>query len=185
MLSEIFQEIGQAIRESFTGLGSERVKITVARPYCIPCRIYITGTLPRYGVKILDLKERTVTASLGSFLRHMRIERKERENINKNGLVDSMLFPMGHQADVWVKPQQAVWAEYLLLRTGKLYRVGEYLDPRNQEWAARHGGHLPPSWGEKPWIDKSCSEGMSKWKAVHKALSHRKQPKAKPPNLWG
>lgn len=38
------------------------------------------------------------------------------------------------------------------LRTNKLYRIGGYIDKRNERWAAQHG-RMPLVWNDgEPWI---------------------------------
>ena len=45
-----------------------------------------------------------------------------------------------------VKPEQAEWAEYVMLRAG-VPLVGPLVNPRNAEWAARHApGDVPTPW---------------------------------------
>ncbi len=91
-------------------------------------------------------------------------------------------LPTAHVAKVTVSKAAAAWAEYLLLRTGKMYRVGGYTDKRNEQWAARHGGQMPPAWSDgEPWIEKSCSEGVKAWQSAQKAVRDAQKPVRKPP----
>jgi len=79
-------------------------------------------------------------------------------------------LPMAQIAKVVVSAKAAAWAEYLLLRTGKLYVVGSYQNPRNEAWARQHGGTMPTAWHEgKPMIETSCTQGMAAWAPLRKA----------------
>lgn len=53
---------------------------------------------------------------------------------------------------VLVNSRQARWAEYLLLRTGKLRLLSPPLDARNARWALKWQGTMP-----KPWITTGCT----------------------------
>lgn len=153
--------------------------ITVAKPYCSPARSIITGALEPYGVKIHGIRERVIKVSLSDFARRMKIELKTFENL-KFGPGAPFFLPMAVHAKVTVNAGAAAWAEYLLLRTGKLYVPGQYVDPRNQAWAEKHGGTMPPAWGEgKPWLEASCKEGVDVWQPIKEATKQHNQPKGR------
>lgn len=160
-LQEELDEIKDSIRLE------SRVVLTVAKPYCSPARHIITSTLEKYGVKVFDIKEKTLMVSLTDFARRMKIEKKTFENLQYGGAA-VLFLPMATHAKVTVKREQAEWAEYLMLRTGKLYVPGKYYNPKNEEWASKHGDRMPPAWkdGKEPWIEKSCSDGMKIWQQV-------------------
>lgn len=159
----ILQEVWGEIRSSFSGIleSDDTTTLTVAKPFCAPARYIVTATLPKYGVKILSYKERTHFVSVKDFMRRMRIEMRQGENLQYGPFAAPGFLAMAQVAKVKVKRSQAVWAEYLILRTGQLYIQGEYQHPRNQEWAERHGGRMPPAWKDGvPWVEASCSEGV-------------------------
>lgn len=134
--------------------------ITVAKPYCTPARRIITGALEPYGVKIYGYNEVIKTVSPIAALRGMKVAASNIET------VAIALDPLPHAqvAEITVSEKAAAWAEYLLLRTGKLYVPGRYVNRRNADWARRHGGQMPPQWNKgKPWIEQSCSEGKKAW----------------------
>lgn len=85
-------------------------------------------------------------------------------------------LPVATVARVTVSEKAAAWAEYLLLRTGKLYVPGAYVNKRNEQWAARHGGQMPPAWDKgQPWIESSCSAGIQQWQQVKDAAKQAKE----------
>ena len=135
--------------------------ITVAKPFCTPARGIVMTALNGYGVKVLGYAE---TAHLVS----------PRTALNVNKLPSDEMptaLPTAQVARVKVSEKQAAWAEYLLLRTGKLQVVGRYVNRRNQEWAAKHGGRMPVAWQDgKPWIEQSCSEGKQAWRQARAVL---------------
>ena len=144
--------------------------ITVAKPFCTPARDIVMTALNGYGVKVYDYSERVIPVSLADFARRMKIERKTFENL-QYGSMAPVFLPMAIHAEVTVSEKAAAWAEYLLLRTGKLYVPGKYVNRRNEEWAAKHGGRMPPAWQEgKPWIEQSCSEGKQAWRQARAVL---------------
>ena len=85
-------------------------------------------------------------------------------------------LPMAQVAKVEVSAKAAAWAEYLLLRTGKLYVVGDYVNKRNEAWARKHGGVMPTAWHEgRPMIETSCKAGMDAWGPLRKAAKGSKR----------
>lgn len=150
--------------------GPKTRTITVAKPYCAPARNIITGALQPYGVKIHAISERTEKAELRGFLRRMKVEARTWDNL-QYGPGAVIWLPMAIVAEVTVNEAAAGWAEYLLLRTGKLYVPGRYVNSKNAEWAERHGGQMPPAWNDrKPWIESSCSDGMKAWGPIREAM---------------
>lgn len=117
--------------------------IVVAKPYCTPARQTITGIFNQYGVKLLGLKEKLT-------------------------YVDNI--PALIEATVTVSSKQAVWAEYLLLRSHKFMLMSQPKNKRNFEWASKHNV-MPQSWNGKPLIEKNCKEGL---KALKGAKKHGK-----------
>lgn len=168
----MLRQLRDELANSFNSMryGTELRTITVAKPYCAPARQTITQTFDQYGVKLYDYNEQVVKSELRGFLRRMKIEAKTWENL-KYGPIAGAWLPMAWVAKVTVSAKAAVWAEYLLLRTGKLYVPGKYQNKRNAEWARKHGGVMPPAWQDgKPWIEKGCSEGMAAWEPLRKAV---------------
>ncbi|MEZ4614076.1 MAG: hypothetical protein R2867_00980 [Caldilineaceae bacterium] len=158
----MFGELFDDIRDMFTEIahGTPTRTITVAGAYCAPLRNTITATFQRYGVRLYDFHEQTKYAS--------------RHELSWVGDVDTSKFPnrlpIAQVAQVTVSKAAAAWAEYLLLRTGRLKCPDGYIDQRNEQWAARHGGQMPPAWADgKPWIERSCSDGLKAWGPVRKA----------------
>lgn len=134
--------------------------ITVAKPYCTPARDIITGALQPYGVKIYRYNEVIKTVSPIAAIRSLRVSNSALEELSR--AMDPL--PRAQVAEVTVSEAAAAWAEYLLLRTGKLYVPGRYVNKRNADWAARHGGQMPPQWNNgQPWIEQSCSAGKKAW----------------------
>lgn len=183
MFGELFKEIKSTV--SIMRYGTTTRTITVAKPFCTPCRHIITGALDPYGVRIYSYSE---AARMANPLTVLRMSSKIAGDGN---LKIPHALPIAQVAQVIVSEKAAAWAEYLLLRTGKLYRVGPYINQHNREWAARHGGQMPPAWHEgKPWIKNSCSEGIQAWKVVKEAakrgqtsVNDRQTAARKPPNL--
>jgi len=140
----MWAQLVQEIKQSFGGTATRT--ITVAKPYCTPARDQITGALQPYGVVIHGFNEYT-------------------EKFNHLG----RMVPALQVAEVTVSAQAASWAEYLILRSGKFRVYGEYQDVRNEAWATKHAGRMPPAWkAGKPWIEKSCSAGIEAWKGAKK-----------------
>lgn len=174
MFDDLFKELRSALGQ-VQGRPATRV-ITVAKPFCSPARDIITGAFQPYGVKLYGYREEVKKMSLRDFARRMKLELKTLENL-RYGPAAPFFLPMAVWAYVEVSEQAAAWAEYLLLRTGKLYVPGEYVNRRNAEWAARHGGQMPPAWQEgKPWIEASCSEGVQAWQPVKDAAKRVQTP---------
>lgn len=157
--------------------------ITVAKPYCIPARGIVEPVLAKYGVKMYDYTEETKMVGPNHALNHMRVDATSGEAVTR--MLDPL--PTAHVAKVTVSKAAAAWAEYLLLRTGKLYRVGDYIDNRNEKWASQHGGRMPPAWNDgEPWIERSCSEGVQAWQDAQKAVRDAQNPaKRSPPKRKG
>lgn len=152
--------------------------ITVAKPYCIPARGIIEPVLAKYGVKIYDYAEEVKMVGPNYALKHLRVYATSVEAVTR--MLDPL--PTAHVAKVTVSKASAAWAEYLLLRTGKLYRVGGYIDKRNEKWATQHGGRMPPAWNDgEPWIERSCSEGVQAWQGAQKAVRDAQKLAKKPP----
>lgn len=144
--------------------------ITVAKPFCSPARDIITGALTPYGVKIHEIQEEHMKISLLDFARKIKVEARTLENL-KYAPAAVLFLPLAVYAHVTVNAKAAGWAEYLLLRTGKLYVPGKYVNQRNQEWAERHGGQMPQAWHEKrPWIERTCGEGRAAMREAEMAL---------------
>ena len=114
--------------------------ILVAKPYCTPARQTITGIFNHYGVKLLGLKEK---------------------------LTYENDIPALIEATVTVSSKQAVWAEYLLLRSQKFMLMSKPKNKRNLEWASKYNV-MPESWNGKPLIEKGCKEGLQALKRKKK-----------------
>lgn len=150
-------EIFDGLRSSFDDMryGQPVTRLSVAKAYCVPARNLITATFAKYGVKIHDYDEYVQM--------HSGAKVPVSGNANRNGAIARMVknnndHPMAQIATVIVSQKQAVWAEYLLLRTGQLRITGRAQNPKNQAWADRHGGNMPPAWQDgKPWLEKSCN----------------------------
>lgn len=173
MFSDLRKEIGDmfgAMRHS------EPVrKLTVAKPACAPARDIITAAFDKYGVKMFDYNEKIIITSPRAWARQMGVKLGESLDM----AIEKPL-PLATMATVTVSEKQAAWAEYLLLRTGKLYVHGRYVNKRNAAWAAKHCGKMPPAWADgKPWIERSCSEGMKAWEPLREAAKKRQERNAK------
>lgn len=109
--------------------------IVVAKPYCQPARGLIENIFSKYGVKLHGYKEKI-------------------EYVNDlPGLIE---------ATVKVSSKQAVWAEYLLLRSHQFMLMNKPKNQRNLEWASKHNV-MPESWNGKPLIEKGCNlKGLKK-----------------------
>lgn len=97
-------------------------EIVVSKGWCTPARPIVEGTLRTYGVVIVDYSE----------------------TIEELPIVG----PFRISARVRVRKTQAEWAEYNLLRTGKLKLRSRPVNQRNREWARRHRGKMPRPWAE-------------------------------------
>lgn len=147
--------------------------IVIAKPYCSPARHIVTGTLEQYGVKIYEFAE---SVKMVNPLTVMKLTSRIPSD---SGLRIPSALPVAQIAKVTVSEKAAAWAEYLLLRTQQLYVISPYVNQRNQEWARQHGGQMPPAWADgKPWIERSCTEGINAWQQVkqtEKRLNSRKE----------
>ena len=104
--------------------------VTIAAPLCAPSRNAITGTVRRqlapYQYKL--------------------------GNISAEQVRD------GDQPQYWLvkvdfTDEAARWGEYVLLRYG-YQRIGRYVDPRNERWAAPYLTERAPG----PWYAPSCQD---------------------------
>jgi hypothetical protein len=166
MFADIFADLRGAVDEM--RYGAKVRTITVAKPYCAPARDAVMTALKPYGVKIYNYHEAERMVSPRTVLKMSK---------SFADYVDSMpgTLPVATVATVTVSAEAAAWAEYLLIRSGKLYRVGPYINRRNAEWAGKHGGQMPPAWHEgKPWIETSCRAGMDAWQKVKDAAKQKK-----------
>lgn len=134
-------------------------QFTVEKPYCSPARP-IVMLLEKYGIPIINYKETIKTVPAGDYAKQM--------GINPQGITRNL--PLAQRATFRVPNAQANFAEYLLLRTGKLVIAGGAIDKRNETWAARHDGKMP-----QPWIEKGCSEGKAIWAPVVKRMKENKR----------
>lgn len=126
--------------EMFGIFSSSTETIVVAKPYCTPARGIIEGIFAKYGVKMHGYKEKL-------------------EYINDiPGLIE---------ATVKVSSKQAVWAEYLLLRSQQFMLMSKPKHARNAEWATKHK-QMPVSWNGKPLIEVGCKEGLKALKGAKK-----------------
>lgn len=112
------------------------ITLTVAKPLCTPARKAITGIFSHYGVKEFGIKSKT--------------------HIVKHKGEDK---PAIQIVQVKVSKKQAVWAEYLLLRSKQFILWGKAQNKRNADWASNHKA-MPEAWNGKPFIEKGCE----KWK---------------------
>lgn len=145
LLGDFSESLGGISRTLTESLGVTPTRtIVVAKPYCSPARNAVLTALQPYGVVIRRLTD---------YIDYADFNGRE--------------VPIAEMARVTVNEQAAVWAEYLLLRSGKLEIRSPYLDPRNQQWAKRHAGAMPPRWVDgKPWIERGCKDGINAWKAA-------------------
>lgn len=151
-------------------IGEPTRTLTVAKPFCSPARHIVTGALQPYGVKILNYAETIKTAGVRGMIKQMGLSEDSFDGNTKVAL------PMAQVAKVEVSAKAAAWAEYLLLRTGRLYVVGDYVNKRNEAWAKQHGGVMPTAWHEgKPMIETSCKAGMDAWGPLRKAAKKQRK----------
>lgn len=174
MFNELLSDIKGAI--STVKHGTPTTELTFAKPYCTPARGIIEPVLAKYGVKVYGYKEEVKMIGAQYALKNLRVDANAIESITR--MLDPL--PTAQVAKVTVSEAAAAWCEYLLLRTGKMYRVGGYVDRRNEQWAARHNGQMPPAWDNgTPWIEASCSNGIEAWQgakqAIKQAQNARKQ----------
>lgn len=107
-------------------------KIIVAAPICTPARTHIKTALQPYGVRF-------------------RVVDQYLSDHSGNWTTD----PCGAYlliAHVVVPDAAAKWAEYLMLRSGKLQLISQPLDKRNLKWALKWHGRMP-----RPWIERGCT----------------------------
>jgi hypothetical protein len=125
--------------------------ITVVRGPCIPMRVRpLTGELNRLGINVLN--------------RPRCKEHYTQRTIEWDG---KSFRPVEHYSiDIKVSKDQAVWAEYVLMRFLNKYPVcgkvaPPYQDGRNMAWAQGHDG-LPRAWKDRPSQylppDKKCGD---------------------------
>lgn len=107
--------------------------IIVAQGICSPLRPKLVATFAPYGFKGLTIDAWS----------------QDEDGTNRRTDGDS-LAPL-HVAVVSVRPQAAVWAEYVICRhiaanpTVGMRLMSRPLDPRNLKWAAKWRD-LPPAW---------------------------------------
>lgn len=167
MFDDLFKDIADTFKD--LRIGEPTRTLTVAKPFCSPARHIVTGALEPYGVKIYDCKETIKTAGVRGMARQLGLSEDAFDASVKVPL------PMAQVVKVEVSEKAAAWAEYLLLRTGKLYVVGDYVNPRNERWARQHGGTMPTAWHDnRPMIETSCKAGMDAWAPLRKAAKKRK-----------
>ena len=168
----MFGELLKDIKDTVSTMrhGTPTTTLTFAKPYCSPARHIVTGALEPYGVKVYGFSE------AARMTNPLTVLKMTSQIASGSGLVIPHALPVAQVATVTVSEAAAAWAEYLLLRTAKLYRVGPYINKRNQQWAAQHGGQMPPAWDEgKPWIERSCSEGVKAWQEVKQAQKGKRR----------
>lgn len=124
---DIFKDIKQ---ELFGKPSTET--IVVAKPLCQPSRPLIQDIFKTYGVKLIDY--------------HEKFEQVKHDGELINALILSYCK---------VSSKQAVWAEYLLLRSHKFMLWSKPKNEKNLEWANRHNV-MPSAWNGKPLIEKGC-----------------------------
>ena len=164
----MFDEIAAQLRSTFAEMryGTPTRTITVAKPYCTPCRHIVTAAFQRYGVKLYSYSE------AARMVNPLTVLKMTGKIAGDGGLTIPNALPVAQVAKVTVSEAAAAWAEYLLMRTGTLYVVPPYVNRRNEQWAAQHGGRMPPAWHEgKPWIERSCSEGVTAWQDTKRRLT--------------
>lgn len=166
----MFGDLLKDIRDSVGEMrhGTPTTTLTFAKPYCAPARGIIEPVLAKYGVKVYGYSEGLQMANpLTLLAKESKLDPRAFDDLAQTV---PFQLPVAQVAKVTVSEKSAAWAEYLLLRTNQVYRVGGYVNRRNEQWAARHGGQMPPAWGEgKPWIESSCSSGVQQWQAVKDA----------------
>lgn len=169
MFGELVNEIKGAVDELRNGTPTET--LTFAKPWCTPSRGIIEPVLQKYGVKVYGFSEAPKMAN------PLMVLRMSSKIPGDGGIKMPQALPIAQVAKITVSKDAAGWAEYLLLRTGKLHRVGGYINRRNEQWATRHGGQMPPAWNNgTPWIESSCSNGVEAWQEVKEvAQNARKQ----------
>jgi hypothetical protein len=104
--------------------------VTIAAPLCAPSRAALTDTVRR---QLAPYK--------------FRLGNTSAEILQQNGV------PQCWQIRVDFSNDAARWGEYVLLRYG-YQRIGAYIDPRNERWAARHIAKPSPG----PWYAPDCRD---------------------------
>lgn len=139
--------------------------IVMAKPYCSPARDIVTGTFERYGVRLHGYREEVKSIGFRALMRSFGVKNFDEAFANTT-------LPLAQIAHITVSEAAAAWAEYLLLRTGKLYVPGQYVDKRNAAWANKHGGKMPTAWmsGTRPWLEPGCAAGHGAWRAAQNAV---------------
>lgn len=152
--------------------------LTVQKPFCAPCRDRLLTFMytpdangkpldgdRRYGVPMHNLRERVATTSIRNAAKLMKIELKDKENL-QYGPMAIAFMPMAWQASFEVPAQQAAWAEYMCERNG-LAVVNGSVDPNARRNADKWRRKPIPRWdGKAPLIETSCSEGMALWQSL-------------------
>lgn len=170
MFGELLKDIKSTVDS--VRYGQPTTTLTFAKPWCTPARGIIEPVLAKYGVTMHKYSE---AARMANPLEVLKMTSRLPGDF---GAAIPQALPIAQVANITVNEAAAAWAEYLLLRTGQLHRVGGYVNRRNEQWAAKHGGQMPPAWNEgKPWIESNCSSGIQAWQEVKEAA--RKQQKGK------
>lgn len=172
MFSELLKDIKGAINT--VKHGAPTTELTFAKPYCTPARGIIEPVLAKYGVKVYGYEEAPKRANPREVLK------MSRKIPGDSGAIMPQALPIAQVAKVTVSSDAAAWAEYLLLRTQQLHRVGGYVNRRNEQWAARHNGQMPPAWNDgTPWIESGCSSGIQAWQEVKEAAQNAREQQQK------
>ena len=143
--------------------GESTTTITVAKGYCTPSRVAVSGAF-----------------------RPLHIWFDMPANDKHIGHDPATGWPLYQTADIVVKRKQAAWAEYVLLsiKTPQGAPVFQVLskpkNPRNKEWAARRKG-IPMPWDlqrgtlDVAWVEHDCAEArqLGKQNAKGKTASHK------------
>jgi hypothetical protein len=167
----MFERLLKDIKETFGIAESDTTTLTFAKPYCTPARGIIEPVLKKYGVKVYGYTEEARVTNPRNLWRP-----GQRKNLTGPIANLPVALPIAQVAEVVVSKKAAAWAEYLLLRTGQLKRVGKFTNPKNAAWARQHGGKMPPAWEKgEPWIEKSCRKGIDQWKDARKILDGKQK----------
>jgi hypothetical protein len=143
-------------------IGEPTRTLTVAKPFCSPARHIVTGALQPYGVKILNYAETIKTAGVRGMIKQMGLSEDSFDGNTKVAL------PMAQVAKVEVSAKAAAWAEYLLLRTGRLYVVGDYVNRRLKRWTTTG---ILQSQSVKAACPSMASGRRAWWKAITLTLT--------------
>lgn len=172
MLGNLVKEIRDTVSELRHGTATET--LTFAKPWCTPSRGIIEPVLRKYGVKVYGFSEAPRMANPLMVLKMTSKIPGDLRFVTPNAL------PIAQIAKITVSKEAAAWAEYLLLRTGKLHRIGGYINRRNQQWAAKYNGQMPPAWDNgTPWIETSCNDGIDAWQQVKQAAKNAQKQQQK------